>query len=383
MAHTLRPALLLLALAVAGACDETTSPPEPQPGDPELALDTVVSGLTAPVHLTAPDGDDRLFSVEQPGRIRIIADGTLLQPPFLDIADSVSASGERGLLSVAFHPDYASSGRFYVDYTDNDGDTRIVEYTVSADPNVADPASAELVLRVPQPYSNHNGGLVTFGPDGYLWVGMGDGGSGGDPQANGQDPSTLLGAMLRLDVDGGDPYAIPADNPFVDGGGAPAVWAYGLRNPWRYSIDPAEGLVYIADVGQSAWEEVHVEDAGAPGLNYGWNILEGSHCFGATECDRTGLEVPAHEYSHAEGCSITGGHVYRGSELPGLQGRYFYGDFCEGWIRSFRYEAGGATDHVSHELGDIGRILSFGRDAAGELYVLTGAGTVYRLAPAL
>ena len=376
----------VVSVATIGAtCNETISRVDGGRMADSLAVEAVVSGLAAPVYLTVPPGESpgaaRLFVVEQAGRIRVVEDGNLLDTPFLDITDKVQAGGERGLLSVAFHPGYAENGRFFVDYTDTEGDTRVEEYTVSGDPDVADPGSARLILTVPQPYSNHNGGLVTFGPDGYLYIGMGDGGSGGDPQGNGQDPTTLLGALLRIDVDGGDPYGIPTDNPFVDGGGAPEVWAYGLRNPWRFSFDPGGGRLYIADVGQSEWEEVHVADEDAAGLNYGWNILEGSHCYNASGCDRSGLEVPVHEYSHDEGCSITGGYVYRGNAITGIDGHYFYGDFCGGWVASFRYDGADAVDHNRYDFGDIGRVLSFGRDAAGELYVLTDQGTVYRLVP--
>ena len=374
-------AVIVCFAAAAAACGEEVGGTDPGPVADSLAVETVATGLQAPVYLTAPPGDDRLFVVEQLGRIRVIADGQLLETPFLDLADSVDAGGEQGLLSVAFHPEYAANGRFFVDYTDQAGDTRIVEYTVSSDPDVADPSSGRVLLTVEQPYSNHNGGLVVFGPDGYLWIGMGDGGAGGDPEGNGQDPSTLLGALLRIDVDGGSPYAVPPDNPFANGGGAPEVWAYGLRNPWRYSFDEPSGLLYIADVGQNAWEEIHVSDADAAGLNYGWNVLEGSHCYSADSCDRTGLELPAHEYSHDEGCSVTGGYVYRGDAIPAADGRYFYGDYCGGWVASFRYEGGEAVEHERHDLGGIGRVLSFGRDAAGELYVLTGTGTVHRLVP--
>ncbi|MGK7311595.1 MAG: PQQ-dependent sugar dehydrogenase [Candidatus Longimicrobiales bacterium M2_2A_002] len=376
----------VISVATIGAtCNEGVGRVDEGPLADSLAVEAVVSGLSAPVYLTVapgePAGSGRFFVVEQAGRIRVVEDGTLLDTPFLDLTGRVEAGGERGLLSMAFHPDYADNGRFYVDYTDNAGDTRIEEYTVSSDPNVADPGSARLILGVRQPYSNHNGGLVTFGPDGYLYIGMGDGGSAGDPMGNGQDSTTLLGALLRIDVDGGDPYGIPPDNPFAAGGGAPEVWAYGLRNPWRYSFDPGAGHLYIADVGQSEWEEVHVADDDAAGLNYGWNILEGSHCYGASSCDRSGLEVPVHEYSHDEGCSITGGYTYRGSAITGIEGHYFYGDFCGGWVASFRYDGGGAVDHNRYDFGDIGRVLSFGRDAAGELYVLTDQGTVYRLVP--
>lgn len=369
---------LALVMAACGTAGPTNGDGGSTPVD--AIAEVVATGLAAPVHLAALPDDDRLFVVEQAGRIRVIQGGQVLERPFLDIRDRVRSGGERGLLSIAFHPDYASNGRFFVDYTDAADSTRIEEYTVTADPNVGDPTSGRTLLTVQQPYGNHNGGLIAFGPAGHLWIGMGDGGSGGDPLGNGQNPATLLGAMLRIDVDGGEPYGIPSDNPFVDGdGGAPEVWSYGLRNPWRYSFDG--GHVYIADVGQNQWEEVNVARTDEPGLNYGWAIMEGSHCYQAGSCSETGLTRPVHEYSHDAGCSITGGHVYRGSGLPDLEGHYFYGDYCRGWVRSFRYDDGQATDHRSYDLGDLGSILSFGRDAAGELYILTGSGTVYRLAP--
>ncbi len=293
------------------------------------------------------------------------------------------SGGERGLLSVAFHPRYASNGLFYVNYTDRGGDTRIERYRVGAHRDRADPASVKLVLRVEQPYANHNGGQIAFGPDGKLYVGMGDGGSGGDPHGHGQNPRTLLGAMLRLDVDAGDPYAVPRDNPFV---GRPAargeIWATGVRNPWRFSFDHRAGLLYVADVGQNRWEEVNVVEAGKGGLDYGWNVMEASHCFRAERCDRSGRVIPVLEYDHSEGCTVIGGYVYRGSRLPALQGHYFYADYCEGWVRSFRYRGGAAADRRTWDFGDVGNVLSFGEDGAGELYVLSDRGKVYRMVPA-
>jgi hypothetical protein len=295
----------------------------------------------------------------------------------------VGSGGERGLLSVAFDPDYASTGFFYVNYTDRSGDTRVERYRVSADADVADAASAKLILTVDQPYSNHNGGLVAFGPDGMLYIGMGDGGNGGDPQNHGQNRGTLLGALLRIDVRTGDPYAIPSDNPFrQDGTAQPEIWAYGLRNPWRFSFDPPSGLLFVADVGQNQWEEINAVATTAAGVNYGWRIMEGAHCFNAGSCTRSGLTLPVHEYSHGDGCSVTGGEVYRGTRSAGLQGHYFYADYCDGWIRSFRMEGSSAVDHREWALGDLGDISSFGHDAAGELYVLSHNGRVYRLEPA-
>src|SRR5581483_6930387 len=291
----------LLAAAALGCSAGAASPAAPG----GLALEPVASGLSAPLYLTAPPGDTtRLFVVEQGGRVRIVAHGRLLAAPFLDLTARVSAGGERGLLSLAFHPDFAANGYVCVDYTDTNGDTRVERYTVSGDPDVADPASRKPILFVPQPYPNHNGGLVLFGPDGKLYIGLGDGGSGGDPENRAQNPDSLLGKLLRLDVDAGDPYAIPPDNPFARGGGAPEVWALGLRNPWRFAFDRASGLLYIADVGQDAWEEVDVAPAARSGANYGWRLMEGAHCYHPDPCSPAGLVPPALEYSHAEGCAV-------------------------------------------------------------------------------
>ena len=383
------PGLATLLLIVLTACSggtppatatngDTTSNHEPPP-DRGLRLQVIASGLDNPLYLTAPAGDPRLFIVEQPGRIRIFEDGRLLDTPFLDITSKVRSGGEQGLLSVAFHPRYADNGYFYVNYTDVTGDTRVERYRVSGDPDRADVASASLVLHVDQPYANHNGGLVAFGPDGRLYIGMGDGGSGGDPQGHGQNTQSLLGALLRIDVDGTQPYGVPSDNPFAGRfGGRGELWAWGLRNPWRFSWDRQTGLFYLADVGQNQWEEIHVVPADSAGVNYGWAIMEGTHCFGASSCDRSGLTLPVHEYDHGDGCSITGGYVYRGRALPHLSGHYFYSDYCDGWLRSFRYENGRAVDHREWSVGELGNVLSFGEDASGELYVLTSNGTVRR-----
>ncbi|MDP2530743.1 MAG: PQQ-dependent sugar dehydrogenase, partial [Candidatus Palauibacterales bacterium] len=345
---------LAAAVAFGLACGSSSPPAEM--GTSGLVATPVVSGLSSPVWLTAPPGDPRLFVVEQRGTIRIVKDGSLLPEPFLDLRPAVASGGERGLLGLAFHPDYASNGRFYVDYTDPQGDTRVVAYRVSAsDPDRADPASGDTILAVDQPYSNHNGGLVTFGPDGMLYVGLGDGGSGGDPRGNGQNRGTLLGAILRLDVDGGSPYRIPPDNPFVGQAGFRGeIWAWGLRNPWRYSFDPASGLLYIADVGQNDWEEINAEPARSGGLNYGWNVMEGRHCYGSSSCDAQGLVQPILEYDHRDGCSITGGFVYRGSAMPDLQGTYFYSDYCSGWLRSLRYDGTAVGEERSWVVGSLG-----------------------------
>jgi glucose/arabinose dehydrogenase len=372
----------LLAAAMSVSCSaRAQTTPAPTPAT-TLAAEVVVSGLQDPVYLTAPAGDARLFVVEQPGRVRVVRGGRLLDRPFLDLTADVSYGGERGLLGLAFHPRYRENGLFYVNYTDPAGDTRIERFRVTADPNLADPSSRKRILEIEQPYANHNGGHVLFGPDGMLYIGMGDGGSAGDPHGNSQNRRTLLGDLLRIDVDRGEPYAIPPDNPYVGTGYRGEIWAYGLRNPWRFCFDPPEGKLYIADVGQNRWEEIHVEDSKRSGLNYGWNRMEGAHCYGARECDPRGLAIPVLEYDHSQGCSVTGGFVYRGRALPGLAGHYFHADYCTGWVRSFRLSGGRVTSHREWRLGRLGNITSFGLDAAGELYVCSGNGRVYRLVPA-
>jgi len=352
--------------------------------DITLRLSEVANGLKNPLYLTSPAGDPRLFIVEQAGRIRIIANGKLLSTPFLDIEGKIKSGGEQGLLSVAFHPDYAKNGFLYVNYTDKSGDTRIERYHVASNPNRADPDSAKLLLKIEQPYANHNGGLNLFGHDGMLYIGMGDGGAAGDPHGNGQNLKTLLGKMLRIDVNKGDPYSIPSDNPYVGRKDARGeIWAYGLRNPWRYAFDLKDNLLYIADVGQNKIEEINVVPASQKGLNYGWNILEGSTCFSlllSRSCDRVGLALPALEYDHDQGCSVIGGFVYRGRAVPELAGHYFYSDYCAGFLKSFKYTDGKLNEQRDWKVGEIGNVLSFGEDAAGELYILTANGSVYRIA---
>ena len=370
---------LVASLGCAGPGGAVAPPPQPAHG---ITLEVVASGLRDPVYLTAPAGDSRLFVVEQPGRIRIVRGGRLLPRPFLDLTREVGYGGERGLLSLAFHPAYRENGLFYVNFTDRSGNTRVERFKIGSDPDVADPGSQRLVLEVDQPYANHNGGHILFGPDGKLYIGMGDGGGAGDPHGNGQSRATLLGALLRLDVDRGDPYSIPANNPFARSRKfRREIWAYGLRNPWRFCFDSATGLLYIADVGQNRWEEIDVVGSREAGLNFGWNRMEGAHCFRTPACDRSGLVLPVVEYGHGEGCSVTGGFVYRGRALPQLVGHYFYADYCQGWVRSFRWERGQALDHRQWVLPNPGQILSFGLDAAGELYLLTGDGRVSRITP--
>jgi glucose/arabinose dehydrogenase len=373
-------AILMLILVLAG-CDGNNGI-EPQPTPDSLHLQLVTADLQSPVHLTSPPNDPRLFVVEQEGRIRIIQNGQLLATPFLNIESRVICCAESGLLSVAFHPNYATNGFFFVNYTDVNGDTRVERYTVTANPNVADPTSARLIIAIDQPQANHNGGQILFAPDGKLLIGMGDGGGGGDPQNHGQNPATLLGDLLRLDVDAGNPYAIPPDNPFVASTQyRHEIWATGLRNPWRFSIDRTENILYVADVGQGQWEEINAVPVSAAAINYGWRIMEGAHCFIVATCAQTGLTLPVHEYSHDEGCSVTGGHVYRGSAIPGIIGHYFYSDYCTGFLRSFRLSNGVATDHRTWDVGNLSQITSFGQGADNELYIVSQNGRVYRLVP--
>jgi glucose/arabinose dehydrogenase len=366
------------ALLAVAACNDSTAPGDgggPLPSGLALKLDPFISsGLTAPVFLTQPLDDGRIFVVEQPGRIRVIRNGVLQATPFLDITSRVLYSGERGLLSVAFHPQYATNHFFYVYFTtQTNGDIRIERFSATTNPEVADPASSKLILTTAhssQP--NHNGGLLTFGPDGMLYAGLGDGGGGGDPDGNGQNVNALLGSLLRLYVDHGDPYAIPSDNPFVgQANHRGEIWAKGLRNPWRYAFDPPTGNLYIADVGQGLHEEVDVVAANKAGVNYGWNIMEGASCYNAATCSQTGLQLPVIDYGHNPACSITGGYVYRGTAIDGLQGHYLYSDYCAGFLKSFRFDNGTATDQ--HDWGlTASQVTSFGRDFAGELYLMSG-----------
>ena len=351
-----------------------------------LNLEFITNEFWSPVHLTHAF-DDRLFVVEQYGAIRIIDDGVVLETPFLNIDDRVSDNeNEQGLLSVAFHPDYQENGRFFVNYTNNNGDTVVSRFVVTADPNSADPASEVILLTIEQPYGNHNGGQIAFGPDGYLYIGMGDGGSQEDPQNHGQNANTLLGALLRIDVDVADDanpaYAIPADNPFVnDENGRNEIWATGLRNPWRFSFDRLTGDLFMADVGQDNLEELNFQPANsAGGENYGWNVLEGSSCLFGSGCDSTGMVLPIFEYDRSGGCSVTGGHIYRGSAYPELTGNYFLADFCTGYLwRVFAEEDGSWTSDLIAETGL--NPSSFGEDVNGELYIVSRTGDIYKITP--
>jgi glucose/arabinose dehydrogenase len=353
-------------------------------GWPGVKLAKIVGGLKQPTHIAhAGDGSGRLFLVEKAGRIRVYQSGSLPETPFLDITSRVTSSGyEQGLLSVAFPPDYQKKGHFYVNYTGKYGATVVARYRVTEDPGVADAAREEVVLTVSQPYANHNGGQLAFGPDGFLYIGMGDGGSGGDPLGHGQNAGTLLGAMLRIDVESGrKPFAVPAGNLFVGEPGARSeIWATGLRNPWRFSFDKKTGDLYIADVGQDRYEEVNVQLAGSGGgENYGWNVMEGMHCYRKTPCERAGLALPVAEYTHRAGnCSITGGIMHRAGAHPGLNGIYLYADFCSGRLWGLRKRGGSWERALLLETGLS--VSTFGEDEDGNVYLADfQTGTLYRI----
>jgi len=343
----------------------------------EVSIELLAEGLNGPVDIqNAQDGSNRLFVVEQSGRIRIIRNGQVQNQPFLDIQNRVTSGSERGLLGVAFAPGFNQSGRFYVNYTGAGGHTVVSMFTVTGDPDVADAGSEIILLTINQPFANHNGGQLQFGPNGGLFIGVGDGGSGGDPNNNGQSLNTRLGKLLRVDVESAPGLLnIPGDNPFVDVEGARGeIWAYGLRNPWRFSFDRENGQVWIADVGQNSFEEVNRSSSFSAGLNYGWRRMEGLQCF-EPNCNQSGLTLPVRAYSHSQGCSVTGGYVYRGGQFDGLRGTYIYGDFCSGRIWGID------PQNQNRLLLDSGlRITSFGEDEAGEMYVADGpAGRVYRI----
>lgn len=382
------PIAVLAFMAIIGCAgnSSTTSATIPVPAPtswPQVSLSRVAGGFVLPVHVThAGDGSGRIFVVEQAGRIRILDNVAVLPTSFLDLASinppRLIAGGEQGLLSVAFPPGFAAKGYFYVNYTRApDGATVVARYRVSAgDANVADPASEEVILTIPQPFANHNGGQLAFGPDNNLYIGMGDGGSGGDPLNNGQSPGTLLGKLLRIDVESGvQPYRVPPDNPFLlSAGYLPEIWALGLRNPWRFSFDRGTGDLYIGDVGQGTFEEIDFQAAGDPvGRNYGWNIMEGDSCYppGTVGCNRTGLALPVFVYDHSLGCSVTGGHVYRGSAFPSLQGVYLFGDLCSGRIWGIR-KIGAARDNAVLATTTL-TITTFGEDESGNVYVVNYA----------
>ncbi|HEX2601161.1 MAG TPA: PQQ-dependent sugar dehydrogenase [Gemmatimonadaceae bacterium] len=373
-------ALALTSLVCAAPHDDARTQMTAASQGITIGAEEVARGFDNPVYLTAPPGDARLFVVEQPGRIRIIDNGRLVARPFLDITGKVGYGGERGLLSVAFHPLYGTNGFLFVNYTNRNGDTQIERYTVSADRNVVDPSTAKLILAIDQPYSNHNGGLVMFGPDGMLYVGMGDGGSQRDPHNNGQNPNALLGKLLRINVDRGDPYSVPSGNPFASGGGKGEIWAVGLRNPWRFSFDKPTGLLYIGDVGQDKYEEVNIAPANRAGVNYGWSAMDGPDCFKSSTCNKSQFQQPALTYTHDSGtCSIIGGFVYRGRAIPEVVGQYFYSDYCNSWVRSLSYANDKVRSYHQWIDGGLGSIVSFGEDSTGELYICSSNGRVYRI----
>ncbi len=350
-----------------------------------IKAEPVVTGLSSPVDIThAGDGSGRLFITLQGGRVVIFDGVQILSPPFLDINSLVSSGGERGLLGAAFHPNYEGNGFFYVSYTDTAGDSVIARYSVSLDPNRADPTSGVILLTIPQPFSNHNGGQLHFGPDGYLYIGIGDGGSGGDPQNNGQDLGTLLGKILRIDVDSGFPFTVPPDNPFVGVVGArEEIWSFGLRNPWRFSFDRLTGDMFIGDVGQNSWEEVDFQPANSTGgENYGWRLMEGNSCFNpAINCNNGTLTLPILVYDHSVGCSVTGGYLYRGSKNPNLNGLYLYGDFCSGLIWGAQEDGLGGWN-TTVLLDTNFSISTFGEDESGEIYfahLSATDGTIYQV----
>jgi len=378
----LRHGVLGTAVLVAAACS-----PAPSASVVAPVVSVVVTGLDSPVDVAdAGDGSDRLFVAEQAGRIRIVRGGALGDRPFLDITGRIASGGERGLLGITFHPDYPTDPRLFVDYTDRDGNTVVSSFRVSpTDPDAADADGEVILLRVAQPFANHNGGGVGFGPDGMLYIALGDGGSAGDPQGNGQRLDTLLAKILRIDVDGtpsgGNAYAIPKDNPFVAVDGArPEIWLTGLRNPWRFRFDSGTGDLWIGDVGQGRWEEIDVSRRGVGGLDYGWNRMEGFHCFEPADgCDQTGLTLPVAEYGHDLGCAVIGGVVVRDPRQGRLDGRYLFGDACRDnlWLMDPTGEGRREPVIAAH----LGRTLSsIGETEDGVVYATSlGAGELLRI----
>ena len=391
-----RSGALLLAL-FACACSESGNAPLPASGEvadvvDHLHLTRVVDGLDRPTFVSGLPGSDVLLALEQGGRIRWIEGGQLRDEPFLDLSQRVfSAGAEQGLLGLAFHPSFRDNGRFFVHYSTvaadalRDGDGVISEFVLRPGATTIDPGDRRQVLSVAQPYANHNGGMLAFSPsDGYLYIGLGDGGSGGDPRGNGQNLGVWLGKLLRIDVDARDQgeYGIPEGN-LTGNGARPEIWSYGWRNPWRFSFDPDNGDLYVGDVGQSAVEEVDYEPRGVGGRNYGWNTMEGSSCYPPSSgCDPSGITPPVLEYTHDSGCSVTGGYVYRGRAIPSLRGVYFYADYCSGLVGTLRMQDGalGGSRDITTSLNPdgLGQFTSFGTDSDGELYITTRDGGIYR-----
>lgn len=381
--------VLCLGSSLAQEPEEALISRESAPSAEEVVFSEFASGFNRPLYVThADDGSERLFVLEQTGKVWIINDGVRARQPFIDISGLISASAnrpysEQGLLGLAFHPEYSANGGFFVNYTDRSGATVVARYQVSlSNPDVADPGSGQIIFQLGQPYANHNGGHIDFGPDGFLYISLGDGGSANDPLGAGQNRRLLLGAMLRIDVDGASPYAIPPDNPFVgDDSALDEIWAYGLRNVWRFSFDRVTGDMYLADVGQNLLEEISFQPAdSAGGENYGWNVWEGTNPFaGGNASDHV---PPVFEYPHSLGCSVTGGYVYRGGAIPQLEAVYLFGDYCTG--RMWAMYRDPDLNWRAEEFANTGwAISSFGEDEAGEIYVVDYAGTIYRIDPAL
>jgi glucose/arabinose dehydrogenase len=366
--------MALLALA---ACGKARGPENTEGSG--IRLNPVFRDVVEPVHVASLPGDDRVFITEQAGRVLAGRAGREGYETFLDIRDRVGSGGERGLLSIAFHPRFRANGRVFVNYTDRDGHTNVVEFRADTAATRADPASARRLLSIRQPYANHNGGHILFGPDGRLYVAMGDGGSSHDPGGRAQAPHEVLGKLLRLDVDA----PVTAESVGTRGDVRSTVpleiYALGLRNPWRIWFD--SGLIYIADVGQSRFEEINVAPADSAGINYGWRTMEGAHCRFNPVCNKAGLHLPVLEYGRADGCSVIGGVVYRGRRIPALAGHYLYSDWCQGWIRSFRAAGESIADARAWDVPSPGPITSFGVGGDGEVYVTAGNGTVYRIEP--
>ena len=378
--------LLIVALATGLGCSSKDSGPTNPPGPLPASIQFVqVGGFSTPVYMTQPPDDDRMFVVQKTGEIMVLVNGTTRITPFLDITGLLTTGGEQGLLSMAFDPGYTTNGRFFVCYTGADGDVTVARYHVSANPDSAVPTADEIVLRIEhsaQP--NHNGGLILFGSDDMLYVGVGDGGGAQDPFNTGQNPSDSLGNILRIDVSGDSGYTVPADNPIA---GSP-VWSWGLRNPWRFSFDRHTGDLYIGDVGETNYEEIDVATAASGGgrnANFGWSMYEGSHCFRGP-CSPSGKVMPVHEYVHIysgganNAVAVIGGYVYRGSAIVGIDGHYFYGDAGGTWLRSFKFAGGVATEHTLWDIALPTPMLSFAEDHQGELYALTASG-LFRIAP--
>ncbi len=380
-----------LALAGDPSAGPQAAAPRPVAADPgeattlvpagvKLTFARIARGLSSPVFIThSGDNNGRLFVLEQTGRIRVIRKGVLQSTPFLDLRSKVSTGGERGLLGLAFHPDYSWNRKFYVNYTDRTGATVVAQYLRSTTNASRAETTAKVVLRIPQPYANHNGGMLAFGPDRHLYIGMGDGGSAGDPGNRAQNLDSLFGKILRINIDTSKAYAVPPTNPYVGRAGNDLVWSRGLRNPWRFSFDRSNGNLWIGDVGQKRYEEINRTTGATPGrgTNFGWRQMEGNHCYNpSTGCQTTGKHMPITVYGHSEGCSVTGGYVYRGAAYPDLQGVYLFGDYCSGKIWGID-AAGPAAQSPKLLFDTTTRLTSFGEDQAGNLYIVDHAGDIW------